>query len=140
MASASQAIARYAESFGGFEKSAPSHNLAWLKKLRHDGFARFSEAGFPTTARRRLALHEPRAITQNSVSPRAQRTQACPSQEALAPFFMAGRWLRSLVFVDGRFAPALSAIGKLPDGVTVASLAAEIARNPAASKSTSAAI
>ncbi|MGB9068677.1 MAG: Fe-S cluster assembly protein SufD [Candidatus Acidiferrales bacterium] len=130
MASASQAIARYAESFGGFEKSAPCHHLAWLKQLRHDGFARFSETGFPTMRDEDWRFTNPGAITKTAFQ-LARNGQKPPSQEALAPLFMAGVASR-LVFVDGRFVPALSSIRELPKGVTVASLASEIARNPAA--------
>jgi Fe-S cluster assembly protein SufD len=129
LASASQAIARYAESFGGFEKSAPSHDLAWLKKLRHDGFARFREAGFPTMRDEDWRFTNPSAITKTAFHP-ARNGHTLPSQEALAPFRMVGVATR-LVFVDGHFAPALSSIGELPKGVTVANLASEIAKNPA---------
>jgi len=128
LASASQAIARYAESFGGFENSAPSHDLAWLKKLRHEGFARFREAGFPTMRDEDWRFTNPSAITKTAFDP-ARNGHNLPSQEALAPFRMAGVASR-LVFVDGRFAAALSSIGELPKGVTVASLASEIAKNP----------
>jgi Fe-S cluster assembly protein SufD len=129
LASASQAVARYAESFGGFEKSAPSHDLAWLKKLRHDGFARFSVAGFPTMRDEDWRFTNPSAITKIAFH-LARNGHTLPSVESLAPFFMTGLASR-LVFVDGRFAAALSTIGELPKGVTVASLAAEIAKKPA---------
>ena len=129
MASASQAIARYAETFGGFEKSAPSHDLAWLKKLRHDGFARFSQAGFPTMRDEDWRFTNPGAITKTAFH-LARNGRKLPSREALAPFLMAGVASR-LIFVDGRFAPTLSSIGDVPKGVTVSSLASEIAKNPA---------
>ena len=121
MASASQAIARYAESFGGFEKSAASHDLAWLKKLRQEGFARFSETGFPTMRDEDWRFTNPAAITKTAFH-LARNGRKLPSQEALASFFMAGVASR-LVFVDGRFVPALSSIRDLPKGVTVANLA-----------------
>jgi Fe-S cluster assembly protein SufD len=130
LASASQAIARYAESFGGFEKSAPCHDLAWLKQLRHDGFARFSEAGFPTMRDEDWRFTNPSAITKTAFH-LARNGHKLPSQQALAPLCMAGVASR-LVFVDGRFVPALSSIRDLPKGVTVANLASAIARNPAA--------
>jgi Fe-S cluster assembly protein SufD len=130
MASAAPLIAKYAESFGGFEKSAPSHDLAWLKKLRHDGFARFAEAGFPTMRDEDWRFTNPGAITKTAFH-LTRNGHKLPSQESLAPFFIAGATCR-LVFVDGRFAPALSSIGELPKGVTVDSLASAIAKHPAA--------
>ena len=39
----------YLETFNDFQRTAPGHNLSWLRKLREDAFARFCEVGFPTT-------------------------------------------------------------------------------------------
>jgi Fe-S cluster assembly protein SufD len=130
VASASQAITRYAESFGGFEKSAASHELAWLRKLRQDGFARFSEAGFPTTRDEDWRFTNPAAIAQTPFR-LVRNGHSLPSQKDIEQFRMKGAGCQ-LVFVDGRFAPGLSSIGKLPAGVTVSNLAAEISRDPEA--------
>ncbi len=130
MASASQAIAKYAESFGGFEKSAASHDLSWLRKLRQDGFARFSEVGFPTTRDEDWRFTNPGAISKTPFH-LIRNGHSLPSQKDIEQFRMPGAGCR-LVFVDGLFAPGLSSIGKLPAGVTVSNLAAEIARNPQA--------
>jgi Fe-S cluster assembly protein SufD len=130
VAAAGQAITRYAESFGGFEKSAASHNIAWLKKLRQEGFARFSEAGFPTTRDEDWRFTNPNAIAQTPFH-LIRNGHSLPSQKDIDQFRLPGAGCQ-LVFVDGRFAPGLSAIGKLPAGVTVGNLAAEIVRNPEA--------
>jgi Fe-S cluster assembly protein SufD len=130
MATATQAIARYAESFGGFEKSVASHNLAWLKKLRQDGFTRFSETGFPTTRNEDWRFTNPNAITQTPFY-LVRNGHSLPSPSDLLAFRIPGVDCQ-LVFVDGRFAAGLSSIGKLPSGVTIGSLAAELARDPAA--------
>jgi len=130
LASATHSLVRYAESFGGFEKSAPSHELAWLRKLRQDGFARFAEAGFPTMRDEDWRFTNPGAITKTEFH-LARNGHQLPSQESLAPFLITGATSR-LVFVDGRFAPALSSAGELPKGVTVDSLASAIARHPGA--------
>jgi Fe-S cluster assembly protein SufD len=129
LASAAQAIARYAESFGGFEQSATCHNLAWLKKLRQDGFARFREAGFPTTRHEDWRFTNASAIAQTPFH-LVRNGHSLPSQESIAPFAIPGVHIR-LVFVDGRFAPALSSVGRLPKDVIACGLAAELARNPA---------
>jgi Fe-S cluster assembly protein SufD len=130
VATASQAIAKYAESFRGFEKSAASHELAWLRKLRQDGFARFSETGFPTTRDEDWRFTNPAAIAQTPFR-LIRNGHSLPSQKDIEQFWMPGAGCQ-LVFVDGRFAPGLSSIGELPPGVTVSNLAAEIARNPGA--------
>ena len=49
MATASQALQNYAETFGRIVKSGGQQEPSWLQSLRQDGFERFSEAGFPTT-------------------------------------------------------------------------------------------
>ena len=45
---ATQAPERYLELFEHFSRGAATQ-LGWLKSLRQEGFARFSESGFPTT-------------------------------------------------------------------------------------------
>jgi Fe-S cluster assembly protein SufD len=130
MGTPSQAMARYEESFGGFEKSAVSHNLPWLKQLRQQGFARFSEAGFPTTRNEDWRFTNASAITQTPFH-LARNGHSLPSPKDIHPFRIAGVDCQ-LVFIDGRFAPELSSIGQLPGGVTVGSLRAELRRNPGA--------
>ncbi len=117
VATASAAIQKYAESFGGFEKSAASHDLAWLRKLRQDGFARFSETGFPTTRDEDWRFTNPAAIAQTPFR-LVRNGHSLPSQKDLNQFQIPGVGCR-LVFVDGRFAETLSSIGNLPAGVTV---------------------
>src|SRR5438445_2385173 len=39
----------YLDIFPAFEKRAVGHNVAWLRELRAQAFARFCETGFPTT-------------------------------------------------------------------------------------------
>jgi Fe-S cluster assembly protein SufD len=128
VATATPGLQNYAESFGGFEKSAAGRELPWLRKLRQDGFARFSEAGFPTTRDEDWRFTSTSAIAQTPFH-LARNGHSLPSQTALEPFRVSGATCQ-IVFVDGRFAPHLSSVGKLPAGITVGSLAVEIARNP----------
>jgi Fe-S cluster assembly protein SufD len=130
LATATQAIRHYEESFGGLEKSAASHEPSWLRKLRQTGFARFGETGFPTARDEDWRFTNPSAIAQTPFR-LVRNGHQLPSQADVAPHRIAGAGCE-LVFVDGRFAEKLSSVGKLPNGVKVASLAAEIAANPAA--------
>ncbi|HKV04701.1 MAG TPA: Fe-S cluster assembly protein SufD [Candidatus Acidoferrales bacterium] len=130
MATASQAIQNYEESFGGFERSAASRELSWLRRLRQDGFSRFRATGFPTTRDEDWRFTNPSAIAQTAFR-LVRNGHSLPSRKELDPFRIAGAACE-LVFVDGRFAPELSTLGKLPAGVTVGSLAREIARDPGA--------
>ena len=133
MATASAGLQNYEESFGGFEKSAAGSELPWLRKLRQSGFDRFSETGFPTTRDEDWRFTNPSAITQTTFR-LVRNGHSLPSAAELKPFRVPGAGCQ-MVFVDGRFAPQLSSIGKLPAGVTVASLAAEFAHNPGAVES-----
>ncbi|HTZ99839.1 MAG TPA: Fe-S cluster assembly protein SufD [Candidatus Aquilonibacter sp.] len=130
MATATQALQHYLEGFTGLEKSAPSRQLPWLRKLREDGFARFAEKGFPTIRDEDWRFTNLSAISQTPFR-LVRESRHLPSQADIAPYHVEGAACR-LVFLDGRFAPELSSVGILPGGVTVASLAAEIAQRPAA--------
>jgi len=128
LATATQALRNYEESFSGLETSAASHEPSWLRKLRQDGFARFGETGFPTVRDEDWRFTNLSAIAQTPFR-LVRNGHRAPSLADIAPHRIAGAGCE-LVFVDGRFAPQLSSVGKLPSGVKVASLAAEIAANP----------
>jgi len=130
VATASLALREYAESFRAIEKSAASRNLPWLRKLQQEAFARFNEAGFPTTRDEdwRFTNLAPVAQTHYTLGGNGH---AGVTRKQIEPFKIEGAACQ-LVFVDGRFTPELSSSGKLPDGVKVSSLAAEIAENPGA--------
>jgi Fe-S cluster assembly protein SufD len=130
VATAAQALQNYSESFGGLEKSTASHEHAWLRKLRQDAFARFAETGFPTSHDEDWRFTNLSAIAQTPFR-LVRNGHHLPSRADIAPYHVAGAACQ-LVFVDGRFAPELSSFGRLPDRVTIANLATEIARHPAA--------
>ncbi len=115
------------ENFTEAERSAPGRALPWLKKLREDAFARFCEAGFPTTK------DEDWRFTNVSAIARTQFRSARPAK--LAKSEAAARRVEGaaaqIVLVNGRHAPELSSLKNLPKGVTVASLAELIDRDPA---------
>ncbi len=130
VATATQSLQNYEQSFGGFEKSAASRELSWLRKLRQDGFARFSETGFPTLRDEDWRFTNVSAISQTPFR-LVRNGHSLPSREDIEPFRVPDVGCR-LVFVDGRFAPNLSSTGKLAPGVTVGNLGGAIARNPGA--------
>jgi len=130
VATATQSLQNYEQSFGGFEKSAASRELSWLRKLRQDGFARFSETGFPTLRDEDWRFTNLSAISETPFR-LVRNGHSLPSREDIEPFRIPDVGCR-LVFVDGRFAPNLSSTGKLAPGVTVGNLAGAITRNPGA--------
>jgi Fe-S cluster assembly protein SufD len=125
-----QQLEGYLESFSEFEKLATGHDLPWLRRLRQDSFARFCETGFPTTHDEDWRFTNVAAIAHTPFQ-LARNGRARLSQQELEPYRVAGVACQ-LVFVNGRFARELSLLGKLPDGVKVSSLAAEISSNPGA--------
>ena len=97
-----------------------------LSQLREDALHRFLSLGFPTTRDEEWRF--------TSVAPIAERVftsppslAAGPSSVDIASFRLPLAPAAELVFVDGRYAPALSRRGALPDGVQVESLASVLA-------------
>jgi len=118
-------LGTYLESFTEFQKRAAGRDLPWLRKLRESAFARFCEVGFPTT-------HDEDWRFTN-VSPIAKvlfelSRDSNVTKREVEQFGVAGVGSQ-LVFVNGQFSRELSAIGQLPAGVSVNSLAEEISAN-----------
>ena len=129
VATATQALQHYLEGFASLEKTAPSRQHPWLRKLRQDAFARFAETGFPTTRDEDWRFTNLATIAQTPFR-LVHNGHHLPSRSDIAPYHVPGAACQ-LVFVDGRFAPELSSFGHLPDRVTIANLAAQIERRPA---------
>jgi Fe-S cluster assembly protein SufD len=109
------AFTRFAATFGG-------NGQSWLQPLREAALARFAKVGFPTTKDEdwRFTSVAPIAQTRFRL---AHEVQPVVAAEALAPFAFEGASCPRLVFVNGRYAPALSSVAGLPAGVTVRGLA-----------------
>ena len=133
----------------------PGADLPWLARLREDAIDRFADEGWPTTRRENwrhtslafmaqqvLVVRE--AVTPEAVvaalraryqaargaahAPARQGVESAP-ESAPESASKDGHWV---VFVDGHFAPALSAIGGLPGGVRIGSLADALGQTPEA--------
>lgn len=130
----------------------PGAGQPWLARLRGEAMRRFADEGWPTTRHENwrhtsLAFMEQQALSVRDAAQPAQILAALRARHRGAP---AGReplaspdaatapsaaqapddhWL---VFIDGHFAPALSAIGPLPAGVVAGSLAEALERTPEA--------
>ena len=95
----------------------------WLRDLRLRAIQRFAELGFPTTRHEEWKYTDTRPIA-------AFETGDTPSpngHSSVEKWQLEGA-LR-LAFVAGKFAPELSQLGQLPDGVTVCSLAEALSRD-----------
>ena len=115
----------YIAEFERFERTL--NEPAGLTARRRQAISRFAELGFPTLRQEEWRLTNVAPVAQGSFRwPDGDPDAVAPSRLALHLFAAAAR----LVFVDGRFAPRLSSVGDLPQGVIVASLAEVLAREP----------
>jgi Fe-S cluster assembly protein SufD len=113
----------YLETFARRGKDAGGRGGAWTAPIRKEAIARFASLGFPT-----LQQEEWR---RTSVAPIARipfEPQEAYRPDGMTPSmverFTFEPWECShLVFVNGHYAPELSRLRTLPDGVRVASLA-----------------
>jgi Fe-S cluster assembly protein SufD len=108
-------VASFVEAFRRHAPSGP----AWLAPVRRTAIDRFAAAGFPTQRDEDWHFTSAKPIAEaswDSIVPTGQ-----VRADDLAPFTFAGEWVQ-MVFVNGRFAPALSALGGLPARVRVAPL------------------
>ncbi len=99
---------------------------AWVKNARESAIAAFERLGFPTTKQEQWRF--------TSVAPIAERTFARPRDGVVK---LGGKQTTPLsvpaahaVCVNGRFAPALSQIDRLPKGVQILGIDAALASNP----------
>jgi Fe-S cluster assembly protein SufD len=101
---------------------------AWLRTRREAGLARFEQTGFPTRRQESWRYTDLRALQLTPFPP--ARDAAALSPDAIAPWRFAGETHR-LVFVDGKFSEALSAIGTLSKGATIGPVSTLVSARPA---------
>jgi Fe-S cluster assembly protein SufD len=101
-----------------------------IQALRQAGFDRFAELGFPTTKLEDWHYTSVNEIAEQEFTLLTARTDDVQESQ-LAPFTYgpAGAQWPTVVVVNGRYAPHLSSLRNLPDGVTVETLADSWARS-----------
>ena len=122
--------AGYAASFEARQAGAWQHESPWMRKLRADAMARFLAVGFPTTRDEEWKYTDVSPIVQLEAAP-ATHT---PHLNGLASggvdgFTFGGMKANRLVFVNGHYAPSLSQLQALPQGITLGSLAEHLAHD-----------
>jgi len=125
-----RALEHYARSYA--EHAPGARDAPWLRRLRDEAIARFGELGFPTTRLEEWKYTRTQAFEKTLFEPwadGAEREITREGVEALAfPLFACSVY----VFVDGRFAEALSAPRSLSGDLHVRSIARVRAEEPAA--------
>lgn len=104
----------------------PGATLPWLAALRQRALERFGDEGWPTT-RQENWRHTSLAFLDQHQLAGAAVPAAYPAVAQLRASAPDEHWL---TFIDGRFAPALSAIGALPTGISIGSLADALNLDP----------
>ena len=98
---------------------------AWLDGLRQRGAERFQATGFPTPRDEDWRFNTLAPLTQTEFQLAPADVSGVTAAQ-VAPFLYAIPGVRTLVFVNGRYAPALSSPGEFPAGVSVRNLAAAL--------------
>lgn len=101
------------------------HQLPWLAQMRERALAQFAEQGFPTTRDEEWRYTNIAPIQRSAFRPARKDVTGLTAQQ-LQPFIFRDLSCHRLVFVNGHFVPQLAALGKLPSGVIVSSLAQAI--------------
>ncbi len=118
----------YLEAFGRERRGSDPD---WLAKCRNRNLARFAELGFPSRRSEAWRYLDLRGLEQRPMLPAGPATApvASAAHAQLAEIGLAEPASR-LVLVNGRLAPELSQIGRLPSGVWFGSMATAIAERP----------
>jgi len=116
------------------ELALPERNAnepAWLLSARKAGFMCFDELGFPTLQSEDWRFTNVAPIAKMTLAPVSKPARHGVTEKALSQFPFTALAGGQLVFVNGQFAPELSSLAQLPEGVKVMNLAAALATEPA---------
>jgi Fe-S cluster assembly protein SufD len=114
--------------FARVAPTLPGARVPWLARAREAALARFAQSGFPTRRDEEWKYTDVAAIEKRAFTtlPYGARAAAAERNAPAYGCFPGHR----VVFVNGRYSPALSAVGRLPAGVALESLAAAFDRAP----------
>ena len=120
----------YLAAFKDYQKNGAGSGPAWLKKLRESAIQSFEKLGFPTSRNedwKYTSVGSLAAIDFQREERHSEAKAAAANASRALPFVSSAR--HRLVFVNGICFPELSALGGLPTGVRVESLANALRRD-----------
>jgi Fe-S cluster assembly protein SufD len=117
----------YREQFAQLESRRAGAVLPWLQRTRAVAFERFAELGFPTLRDEDWKYTSVAALEKRAFGLVPESLNGVHADE-VASLALGDSHL--LVFVNGRPAPGLSRLGRLPSGADVSSLAHAVAERP----------
>ena len=117
---------QFIEQFAAFEASRAELEPSWLTALRRKGLEAFQATGLPDRKTEAWKYTNLNKLKKIGFEPAQQVTElsTLPSSVVTIDGYL-------VVFVNGRYEPALSSFGTLPDGIVVESLRDSIAGDPA---------
>jgi len=111
--------------------SLPGARVPWLVSARRTALERFAQSGFPGTRDEEWKYTSVAAIEKGAFPAASRQDGHGPAVAALVDqFCLNDGAVHLMVFVNGRYAPALSAPGRLPAGATLTSLAEVLENSP----------
>ena len=122
------AVDRYLVAFEALQDRRPA-GPAWANSQRREALERFAALGFPTTRDEEYRFTNVAPIA-SKVFQRAPEGTTTVSPADLTAHLYPGQVAAELIFVNGRFSPALSSRDQVPAGLTVASLADVLTSRP----------
>ena len=122
---------RYLADFARFTTEGSVTAPFWVSQLRSAALSRFATLGFPTVRQEEWKYTNIAPLTKIPFAlPALERNGG--SRNRRGPIILGDVACAQLVFVNGRYAPALSSVRSLPQGVRVGSLAAVLQAEPQA--------
>ena len=119
----------YVGAFSDARRQLPGAQHAWLSEIREKGIAAFAELGFPTTRDEQWKYTNVRQLTKHPFATAQRAAQGSPGS-GLDQVWLPQLKTHRLAFVDGHYAPALSAPQGLPDGVKLVPLSLALQQSP----------
>lgn len=107
----------------------PVEESVRLTSLRRTAMESFQKFGFPTMRNEDWHFTNPAPIVEAAFEPMKPASGNVSSDDPETFLFTHAEW-PTLVFVNGHFAPALSRVDALPDGVRLMSLASALHEEP----------
>lgn len=111
----------YIDVYKGVASTLPGGTIPWVRRIRDSGLSRFREVGFPTLRDEDWKYTNVRPIVKQPFAPALNGHNGIDTTQ-LAVLKNEGLDSYRCVFVNGHFAPNLSNLDQLPNGVSVISL------------------
>jgi Fe-S cluster assembly protein SufD len=125
----SSSVERYLRAYADQRDTLPGRSQPWVRALREQALANFRDRGFPTARDEAWKYTRLNAIENTDFVPASNGVDRIDESWIGARTF-ATLSPHLLVFVNGRFSPGLSRLGRLPGSVHVDSLAAVLQTHP----------